>query len=98
MEIMKFYITMCLALLMIFTDYAKAFDCVAHNKLWKIIKEMGIQENFTCLLRNLNAGQEAIVRTGHRTIDLFKLGKKCVKACHPAYLTYIQSTSCRMPG
>ena len=65
-----------------------------HNKLWKIIKEMGIQDNFTCLLRNLYAVQEAIVRIGHRTIHLFQLEKKCVKACHPAYLTYIKSTSC----
>ena len=71
MEIMKFYITMCLALLMIFTDYAKAFDYVAHNKLWKIIKEMGISDYLTCLLRNLYARQEATVRTGHGTTDWF---------------------------
>ena len=50
-----------------FTDYAKAFDCVDHNKLWKILKEMGIPEHLTCLLRNLCAGQEATVRTGHGT-------------------------------
>ena len=54
-----------------FTDYAKAFDCVDHNKLWKILKEMGIPDHLTCLLRNLYAGQEATVRTGHRTIDWF---------------------------
>ena len=51
-----------------FIDYAKAFNCVDHNKLWKILKEMGIPEHLTCLLRNLYAGQEATVRTGHRTI------------------------------
>ena len=52
-----------------FIDYAKAFDCVDHNKLWKILKEMGIPEHLTCLLRNLYAGQEATVRTGHGTTD-----------------------------
>ena len=52
-----------------FIDYAKALDCVDHNKLWKILKEMGIPELLTCLLRNLYSGQEAIVRTGHRTTD-----------------------------
>ena len=54
-----------------FIDYAKAFDCVNHNKLWKILKEMGIPDHLTCLLRNLYAGQEAIVRTGHGTTDWF---------------------------
>ena len=54
-----------------FIDYAKAFDCVDHNKLWKILKEMGIPDHLTCLLRNLYAGQEATVRTGHGTIDWF---------------------------
>ena len=53
-----------------FIDYAKAFDCVDHNKLWKILKKMGIPDHLTCLLRNLYAGQEAIVRTGHGTTDL----------------------------
>ena len=52
-----------------FIDYAKAFDCVDYNKLWKILQEMGIQDNQTCLLRNLYAGQEATVRTGHGTTD-----------------------------
>ena len=56
-------------------DYAKAFDCVDHNKLWKILKEMGIPDHLTCLLRNLYAGQEAIVRTGHGTTDWFQIGK-----------------------
>ena len=54
-----------------FIDYAKAFDCVDHNKLWKILKEMGIPDHMTCLLRNLYAGQEATVRTGHRITDWF---------------------------
>ena len=77
-----------------FMDYAKAFDCVDHNKLWKILKEMGIPDHQTCLLRNLYAGQEATVRTGHGTTDS-KLEKEYVKAvyCHPIYLTYMQSIS-----
>ena len=58
-----------------FIDYAKAFDCVDHNKPWKILKEMGIPDYLTCLLRNLYAGQEAIVRTGHGTTDSFQIGK-----------------------
>ena len=78
-----------------FIDYAKAFDCVDHNKLWKILREMGIPDHLVCLLRNLYAGQEATVRTGHGTTDWFQIGKEIVKAvyCHPAYLTYMQSTS-----
>ena len=80
-------------------DYAKAFDCEDHNKLWKTLQEMGIPDHLTCLLRNLYAGQEATVRTGHGTTDGSKLGKENVKAvyCHQAYLTYMQSTSCKMP-
>ena len=58
-----------------FVDYAKAFDCVDHNKLWKIRKEMGIPDHLTCLLRNLYAGQEATVRNGHGTTDWFQIGK-----------------------
>ena len=58
-----------------FMDYAKAFDCVDHNKLWKILKEMGIPDHLTCLLRNPYPGQEATVRTGHRTTDWFQIGK-----------------------
>ena len=58
-----------------FIDYAKAFDCVNHNNLWIILKEMGISDPQTCLLRNLYAGQEAIVRTGHGTTDWFQIGK-----------------------
>ena len=64
-----------------FTDYAKAFDCVDHNKLWKILKEMGIPDHLTCLLRNLYAGQEATVRTGHGTTDWFQIGKKVHQGC-----------------
>ena len=59
-----------------FIDYAKAFDYVDYNKLWKILKEMGIPDHMTCLLRNLYAGQEATVRTGHGTTDLFQIGKR----------------------
>ena len=58
-----------------FIDYTKAFDCVDHNKLWKILREMGIPDHLTCLLRNLYAGQEATVRTGHGTTDWFQIGK-----------------------
>ena len=64
-----------------FIDYAKAFDCVDRNKLWKIFKEMGIPDHLTCLLRNLNAGQEATVRTGHGTIDWFQIGKGVCQDC-----------------
>ena len=78
-----------------FIDYARGFDCVDHNKLWKILQEMGIPDHPTCLLSNLYACQEATVRTGHGTTDWFQIGKEYVKAiyCHPAYLTYIQCTS-----
>ena len=58
-----------------FIDYAKAFDCVGHNKLWKILQELGIPDHLTCLLRNLYAGQEATVRTGHGTTGWFRIGK-----------------------
>ena len=77
-----------------FIDYAKAFDCVDHNKLWKILKEMGITDHLTCLLRNLYADQEA-VRSGHGTQTGSKSGMEYVKNvyCHPAYLTSMQSTS-----
>ena len=64
-----------------FTDYAKAFGCVDHNKLWKILREMGIPDHLTCLLRNLYAGQEATVRTGHGTTDWFQIGKGVCQGC-----------------
>ena len=64
-----------------FIYYAKAFDCVDHNKLWKILREMGIPDHLTCLLRNLYAGQEATVRTGHATTDWFQIGKGVCKGC-----------------
>ena len=64
-----------------FIDYAKAFDCVDHNELWKILQEMGIPDHLTCLLRDLYAGQEAIVRTRHVTMDWFKIGKEVCQGC-----------------
>ena len=64
-----------------FTDYAKAFDCMDQNKLWKILKEMGIPDHQTCVLRNLYAGQEATVRTGHGTTDWFQVGKGVHQGC-----------------
>ena len=64
-----------------FIDYAKAFICVDHNKLWKILKEMGVPDHLTCLVRNLYAGQEAKVRTGHRTTDWFQIGKGVRQGC-----------------
>ena len=64
-----------------FIDYAKAFDCVDRNKLWEILKEMGIPDYLICLLRNLYSGQEATVRTGHRTTDWFQIGKGVCQGC-----------------
>ena len=64
-----------------FIDYAKTFDCMDCNKLWKILKEMAIPDRLTCLLKNLNAAQEATVRTGHRTIDWFPIGKGVCQGC-----------------
>ena len=71
-----------------------------HNKLWKILKQMGILDHFNCLLRNLYTGQKATIRTGHEQQTGSKLGKESVKAvyCHLAYLTSMQSTSCDMPN
>ena len=81
--------------LFLFIDYAKAFDCVDHNKLWRILKEMGIPDHLTCLLRNLYAGQEATVRTGHGTTDCLQIGKGVCQGyiLSPCYLTFMQSTS-----
>ena len=78
-----------------FTDYAKAFDCVDHNKVWKILKKMGLPDHLTCLLRNLYTGQEATVRTGHGTKISSKYEKEYFKAvyCHPDYLNYMKGTS-----
>ena len=64
-----------------FIDYTKGFDCVYHNKLWKILKEMGIPDHLNCLLRNLSAGQEATVQTGHGTTDWFQIGKGVRQDC-----------------
>ena len=64
-----------------FIDYVKAFDCVGHNKLWKILKEMGTPDHLTCVLRNLYAGQEATVRTGHGTTDWFQIRKGVCECC-----------------
>ena len=64
-----------------FIDYAKAFDCVDYNKVWKILQEMGIPDHFTCFLRNLYAGQEATVRTGHGTTDWFQIGRGVHQGC-----------------
>ena len=87
-----------------FTDYTKAFACVDQTSCGKFL-EMGIPDHLTCLLRNLYAGQEAAVRTRHGSTDwnnglVQKLGMEYVKAlyCHPAYSTYMQSTSCEMPS
>ena len=78
-----------------FIDYAKAFDYVDHNKLWKSLQEMGILDHLTCLLRNLYAGQEAAVRTGHGTTDWFQIGKRLCQGCilSPYLFTSMQSTS-----
>ena len=64
-----------------FIDYAKVFDCVDHNKLWKILQKMGIPDHLTCLLRSLYAGQKATVRTGHGTTDWFQIGKGVCQGC-----------------
>ena len=82
-----------------FTDYAKAFDCVDHNKVWKIVKEMRIPDHFTCLPINLYAGEEATEQDMEKWPGS-NLGKVYIKAVchHPAYLTYTQSTSCKMLG
>ena len=77
----------------------KAFDCVDHNKLWEILKEMGMPDHLTCLLRNLYAGQE-LLETDMEQQTASILGKECVEAvyCHPAYLTYMQNESCKKVG
>ena len=84
--------------IMCFIDYAKAFVWITTN--WKSLQEMGIPDHLTCFLRNLYAGQEATVRTRHGQQNSSRLGKEYIKTvyCHPAYLTYMQSPSCEMPG
>ena len=84
-----------------FIDYTKFFECVDHNKLycikrWELYQKIGIPVNLTCILRNLYASQEATVRTGHGKPDCFQIRKRVY--CHPAYLTHMQSTSCKMLG
>jgi len=83
-----------------FIDYTKAFDCVDHNKLWKILKEMGIRDHLTCLLWNLYACLEATVRTRHGITDWFKIGKGVCQSCvlSPCLFSCMQSTSCELPG
>ena len=84
-----------------FIDYTKAFDCVDHNKLWKILQEMGIADYLTCLLGNLYAGQEATVRTGHATTGWFQIGKGLHQGCilSPCLFNlYSESISCEMAG
>ena len=84
----------------LFINYAKAFDCVDHKKLWTVLQEMGIPDNLICLLRNLYAGQEATVITGMEQRTGSKFEKEYAKDiyCSPAYLTFMQSTSCKMLG
>ena len=83
-----------------FIDYVKAFDCVDHNKLWKILKEIRIPDHLTCLLRNLYAGQEPTVRTRHGTIYWFQTGKGVLRGyvLSPCLLFFLQSTSYEMPS
>ena len=84
----------------LFIDYAKAFDCVDHNKLWKIFQEMGIPDRLTCFLRNLYAGQEAVVRMGYGTTDWFQIGKEVRQGCilspclFNLYAEYIMQNAC----
>ena len=82
---LSFFVPSLQVRLLLFIDYTKAFDCVDHKRLlWKILKEMGIPDHLTCLLRNLYAGQEATIRTGHGTTDWFQVGKGCI-----LYIVYI---------
>ena len=79
-----------------FIDYANAFDCVDHKKLWKILKEMGIPDHLTCLLRNLYAGQEATVRTGHGTTNWFKIWKGVCQRCILSHCSFNLYADCIM--
>ena len=77
----------------------KAFDFMDYSKLWKILKELGIPDHLTCLLRDLHAGQKATIRTGYGTMDWFKIGKEVRQGCILSpYLTYMQNTACEMLG
>ena len=80
-----------------FIDYAKAFDCADHNKLWKILQEMRIPDHFTCLLRNLYAGQEASVKTGHGIMDWLKIGKGVCQDCilSPCFICRVHNSKCQ---
>ena len=80
------------------TTYTKTFDCLNHNKLWKILRQTGIPDHLTCLLRNLYAGQEATVRTGHGTTVWFQIGKGVRQGCILSPWLFMQSTSCEMLG
>ena len=84
----------------VYLDYAKVSDCVDHNKLWEILKEMGIPDRLACLLRNLHTGQEATVRTGQGTMDWFQIGKGVHQGCILSLCLFndMQSTSCEMLG
>ena len=81
----------------VFIDYAKAFDCVVHNKLWNSLQEMGIPDHLTCLLRNLYAGQEATDRTGHGTMNWFQIGKEVCQHCvmSPCLFNLYADVKCR---
>ena len=83
-----------------FIDYAKALDCVDHYKLWKILKETEIPDHLTCLLRNLYAGEEATVRSGHGTTDWFQIGKGVYQSCilSPCLFNLYTEYRCEMPG
>ena len=83
-----------------FINYAKTFDWVDYDKLWKILQEMGIPDHLICLLRNLYAGQEVTALSGHRTMACFQIGKGVRQGCilSPCLFTYMQSASCEMPG
>ena len=90
----------CFGIYFCFIDYAKAFDCGDHKKLWKILQKMEIPGHLTCLLRNLYSGQEATVRTGHGITQWFQIGKEVCQGCilSPSFLTSMQSISCEMLG
>ena len=81
-----------------FIEYAKAFHCVDHNKLWKILKEMELSDHLTCLLRNLYAGQEETVRARHGTMDWFQIGKGVCQGCILSPCLFNLCASCEMPG